>query len=66
MVTSYGSSKVVLVNVVAGTISKAMPTQGRGSHMVGVTRAATRAHTGNMSVGETPDGVVYTRRGVSR
>jgi DNA-binding beta-propeller fold protein YncE len=48
IVTSEASGNVVLVNVVAGTISKAIPTQGRGSHMVGVTRDATHAYTGNM------------------
>lgn len=48
IVTSEASGNVVLVNVVAGTISKAIPTQGRGSHMVGVTSAATQAYTGNM------------------
>jgi len=48
IVTSEASSNVVLVNVVAGTISKAIPTQGRGSHMVGVTRDVMHAYTGNM------------------
>lgn len=48
VVTSEASGYVVLVNVVAGTISKAIPTEGRGSHMVGVTADASRAYTGNM------------------
>jgi DNA-binding beta-propeller fold protein YncE len=48
IVTSEASGNVVLVNVVAGTISKAIATQGRGSHMVGVTRDVSHAYTGNM------------------
>lgn len=48
VVTSEASGNVVIVNVLAGTISKAIPTQGRGSHMVGVTGDASRAYTGNM------------------
>jgi len=48
-VTSEASGNVVLVNVLAGTISKAIATQGNGSHMVGVTRDGSRAYTGNMA-----------------
>ena len=48
LVTSEASGNVVLVNVVAGTISRAIGTEGRGSHMVGVTADGARAYTGNM------------------
>src|SRR5262245_271804 len=48
IVTSEATGNVVLVNVVNGTISRAIPTQGRGSHMVGVTADARYAYTGNM------------------
>lgn len=48
IVTSEASGNVVIVNVVAGTISKAIPTEGRGSHMVGVTADGSLAYTGNM------------------
>jgi YVTN family beta-propeller protein len=48
IVTSEASGNVVLVNVVAGAIIRAIATEGRGSHMVGVTADAARAYTGNM------------------
>ena len=48
IVTSEATGNVVLVNVVNGTISRAIPTQGRGSHMVGVTADGRYAYTGNM------------------
>ncbi|MEX2177453.1 MAG: hypothetical protein WD801_02005 [Gemmatimonadaceae bacterium] len=47
-VTSEASGNVVVVNVVAGTISRAIATQGNGSHMVGVTASGALAYTGNM------------------
>lgn len=47
-VTSEASGNVVLVNVAAGTVSKAIATQGAGSHMVGVTGNGALAYTGNM------------------
>jgi DNA-binding beta-propeller fold protein YncE len=47
-VTSEASGHVVIVNVVVGAIRKAIPTQGNGSHMVGVTADGSRAYTGNM------------------
>lgn len=47
-VTSESSGNVVLVNVVAGAISKAIPTQGSGSHMVGMTADGAKGYTGNM------------------
>ena len=47
-VTSETTGNVVVVNVIAGTISRAVPTQGQGSHMVGVSRDGVLAYTGNM------------------
>jgi DNA-binding beta-propeller fold protein YncE len=47
-VTSEASGNVVVVNAAAGTISRAVPTQGNGSHMVGVTANGALAYTGNM------------------
>jgi DNA-binding beta-propeller fold protein YncE len=48
IVTSEASGNLVLVNVVAGAIVRAIATESRGSHMVGVTADVTRAYTGNM------------------
>jgi YVTN family beta-propeller protein len=47
-VTSESSQHVVVVNIVEGKVSKAIPTQGQGSHMVGTTADGARAYTGNM------------------
>ena len=47
-VTSETTGNVVVVNVLAGTISRAAPTQANGSHMVGVTQAGVLGYTGNM------------------
>ena len=47
-VTSEASGNVVIVNVLTGTVSKAIATQGNGSHMVGVTADGARAYTGNI------------------
>ncbi|HYC53102.1 MAG TPA: hypothetical protein VEB19_18505 [Gemmatimonadaceae bacterium] len=47
-VTSETTGNVVMVNVLAGTISRVVPTQGNGSHMVGVTADGAMAYTGNM------------------
>lgn len=47
-VTSEASGHVVLVNIVAGAMRQAVPTQGTGSHMVGVVADGSRAWTGNM------------------
>ena len=47
-VTSEASRNVVIVNVLAGTISRAIETQANGSHMVAVTSDAARAYTGNI------------------
>lgn len=47
-VTSEASGNVVLVNVVAGAVRRAIPTQGNGSHMVGVTADGAKGYTGNM------------------
>ncbi|HKS07711.1 MAG TPA: hypothetical protein VJR92_15520 [Gemmatimonadaceae bacterium] len=48
VVTSEASSHVVIVHVADGAIRKAIPTQFRGSHMIGVTRDGARGYTGNM------------------
>lgn len=47
-VTSEASNFVVIVHVGEGAIRKAIPTQFRGSHMIGVTRDGERGFTGNM------------------
>ena len=47
-VTSEASGNVALVNVLTGTVKGGVPTQGNGSHMVGVTADGARAYTGNM------------------
>ena len=47
-VTSEQSGHVVVLNPHAGDILRAIPTEGLGSHMVGVTADGSRAYTGNM------------------
>ena len=47
-VTSEASRNVLIVNVVAGVIRRAVPTQSNGSHMVGVVADGSRAYTGNI------------------
>jgi DNA-binding beta-propeller fold protein YncE len=47
-VTSEASGHVVVVNVPAGVVRRAAPTQQPGSHMVGVAADGRRAFTGNM------------------
>ena len=47
-VTSEQSGHVVVLNVHAGDIRHTIPTEGLGSHMVGVTADGTRGYTGNM------------------
>jgi DNA-binding beta-propeller fold protein YncE len=47
-VTSEASRNLLIVNVLAGEERKAIPTQGNGSHMVGVVADASRAYTGNI------------------
>jgi YVTN family beta-propeller protein len=47
-VTSEASGNVVLVDVKAGQILRAVPTRQAGSHMVAVAADATRAFTGNI------------------
>jgi DNA-binding beta-propeller fold protein YncE len=47
-VTSEGSSNVVIVHVASGEIRKAIGTNFRGSHMIGVTADGTRGYTGNI------------------
>jgi DNA-binding beta-propeller fold protein YncE len=47
-VTCEQTRHVVLVDVVDGVVRHAVPTQARGSHMVGVTADGKRGFTGNM------------------
>lgn len=47
-VSSETTDYVVIVNVVAGAVRRAVPTQQDGSHMVAVTADGTRGYTGNM------------------
>jgi DNA-binding beta-propeller fold protein YncE len=47
VVTSEGSNNVIIVHVATGEIRKAIPTNFRGSHMIGVTANATRGYTSN-------------------
>ena len=47
-VTCEQSRTVVIVDVVAGAVTQAIPTEARGSHMIGVTADGTRGFTGNM------------------
>src|SRR5688572_2888688 len=47
-VTSEATGNVVIVNVIAGQVRKAVPTRQNGSHMVGVVKDGSRAYTGNM------------------
>jgi len=47
-VTSEATRNVVVVNVVAGAVRRAIATEEAGSHMVGVTADATHAYTGNI------------------
>lgn len=48
VVTSETTGNIVIVNVHAGAIVKAIATQGQSSHMVGVTGDGARAYTGNI------------------
>lgn len=47
-VTTEVTGHVVLVNIHAGAVRKAVATQARGSHMVGVTADGARGYTGNI------------------
>jgi YVTN family beta-propeller protein len=47
-VTSETSRNVVIVNVAAGAVRRAIPTMNPGSHMVGVTSNGFMAYTGNI------------------
>jgi DNA-binding beta-propeller fold protein YncE len=48
VVTSESTGNIVIVNPMRGTVVRAIPTQGRGSHMVAVTGDGGRAYTGNI------------------
>ena len=50
-VTSETSQMLLIVDVAAGSVLQAIPTGGRGSHMVGVTADGTRAWTANIGDG---------------
>jgi YVTN family beta-propeller protein len=47
-VTCEQTRHVVLVDVVDGVVTQAIPTEAGGSHMIGVTADGTRGFTGNM------------------
>jgi DNA-binding beta-propeller fold protein YncE len=47
-VTCEQTQHVVLVDVVDGSVRHAVPTEARGSHMIGVTADGKRGYTGNM------------------
>jgi DNA-binding beta-propeller fold protein YncE len=47
-VTSEATRNVVIVNVLAGAVRRAIATEEAGSHMVGVTADGARAYTGNI------------------
>jgi YVTN family beta-propeller protein len=47
-VTSESTGNLVLVNIHEGVVRRAIGTEGRGSHMVGVTADGLRGYTGNM------------------
>jgi YVTN family beta-propeller protein len=47
-VTSESTGNLVLVNIHEGVVRRAIGTEGRGSHMVGVTADGQRGYTGNM------------------
>jgi DNA-binding beta-propeller fold protein YncE len=47
-VTSEASRNVVIVNVVAGEIRRAIPTNQNGSHMLGLVADGSRIYTGNI------------------
>lgn len=47
-VTCEQTQTVALVDVVEGVVRHAVPTEARGSHMIGVTADGTRGYTGNM------------------
>jgi YVTN family beta-propeller protein len=51
VVTSEATQRIVLVNVESGTIEGTISTGAAGSHMVGVTRDASRAFTSDVGAG---------------
>lgn len=48
VVTSEATRNILIVNVVAGAVRKAISTDQPGSHMVGVTANGAKAYTGNI------------------
>jgi YVTN family beta-propeller protein len=55
IVTSEATQRLVLVNLTAGTVEAAIPTNAAGSHMVGVTADGKRAFTANIGGGGTSE-----------
>jgi DNA-binding beta-propeller fold protein YncE len=51
VVTSEASNNVIIVNVAAGAVRRAIPTQFAGSHMIGVVADGSRGYTGNIGAG---------------
>lgn len=51
VVTSEATQRIVLVNVESGTVEGTISTGAAGSHMVGVTRDASRAFTSDVGAG---------------
>jgi YVTN family beta-propeller protein len=55
VVTSESTQNVVLVDLAAGSVIAAIPTQATGSHMVAVTADGKRAFTSNVGAGGTTE-----------
>src|SRR5690349_21433931 len=51
VVTSEATQNIVLVNIERGVVEVAIPTGAQGSHMVGLTRDASRAWTSDVGTG---------------
>ena len=64
-VTSEATQRLLLVDIVAGTVLADIPTQAGGSHMVGVTADGTRAYTANIQSGSISE-IDLTKRALVR
>jgi DNA-binding beta-propeller fold protein YncE len=51
VVTSEATQNIVLVNIESGAVEAAIPTGAQGSHMVGLTKDASRAWTSDVGTG---------------
>ena len=51
VVTSEATQNIVLVNIESGVVEAAIPTGAQGSHMVGLTKDASRAWTSDVGTG---------------